>query len=288
MASKPDLQRHSQDLGNATLSWLEAGAPEQGTILFLHGIPASAELWRDIAERMAAAGYRVLVPDLAGYGETRLPPDGDYSLRGSASLIANWMDRVSEEPVHLVMHDLGGCVGQMLLVDVPGRWASASICNSPIGDSWPVRPIRMLRLMARLGLYVPLAALKLIVNPYTSWELRHAVAQQTHLTAAVRQRIFWDSKLHDAEGRRQFARHLRALDPRQTIEIEDRLPDYSGPVQLIWGMRDHFLGWEQVGERFVRSFPGARVTQLNQSGHFLQLDEPEEVIQALLGFAGSQ
>lgn len=278
------VQRKSHYLGNIKLSYLEAGTADKGTVLMLHGIPASAELWRETGQRLAENGYRVLMPDLPGYGGTHLPRDGDYSLAGAASLLADWLSEDIQVPVYLVAHDIGGGVAQRMITAHPGLFLSASFSNAIIGDSWPVRPIILMRLMAQLGLLIPMAALRLMPNPYATWELRHSVVQQTHLNPAVQQRIFWDSKFRSADGRRQFSRHLLALNPDQTIQVESQLAKFDKPVQLIWGMRDVFQTWSAVGERYRKIWPHARVAKLEDAGHFLQLDCPVEYSQSLLDF----
>ncbi len=278
------VQRKTHYLGDIKLSYLEAGTAEKGSVLLLHGIPASAELWRDIGQRLADNGYRVLMPDLPGYGGTHLPQDGDYSLAGSATILTDWLAEDIQQPVHLVAHDIGGGVAQRMLVSQPDLFLSATFSNAIIGDSWPVRPIILMRLMAKLGLLIPLAALRLMPNPYATWELRHSVVQQTHLNQDVQRRIFWDSKFRDADGRRQFCRHLLALNPDQTIEVESKLSRFDKPVQLVWGMRDVYQTWSAVGKRYNKIWPNARIAKLEDAGHFLQLDSPVEFSQSLLDF----
>ena len=278
------LERKTHYLGETKLSVLEGGVAEKGTVLFIHGIPASAELWRDIAERVIAQGYRVLAPDLPGYGLTRLPKDADYSLAGAAELLMEWLREDIAEKVYLVAHDIGGGVAQRMITAAPGLFVKATFSNAIIGDSWPVRPIILMRLMARLGLLVPMGKVGLMPNPYATWELRHSVVQQAHMKPEVRQRVFWDGKFRDEEGRKQFARHLLALNPDHTIEVEAAMMNFNHPVQLIWGMRDKHQTWMDVGKRYLKRWPDAQVVKLDGAGHFLQIDDPVEFSEALLGF----
>ncbi|MFX8457340.1 alpha/beta fold hydrolase, partial [Acinetobacter baumannii] len=80
-------ERRHTDIGRHRLSWLQAGATDAPVALMLHGIPASAELWREVMPAIADAGYCCLAPDLPGYGETVMGPDADYSLGASADLL---------------------------------------------------------------------------------------------------------------------------------------------------------------------------------------------------------
>lgn len=283
---KQQLERKTHYLGETKLSVLEGGSGEKGTVLFLHGIPASAELWRDIGERVAGEGYRVMIPDLPGYGQTRLPEGGDYSLVGAANLLREWLREDVGGTAHLVAHDIGGGVAQRMITASPDLFRRVTFSNAIIGDTWPVRPILLMRLMARLGLLVPMGAVGLMPNPYATWELRHSVVQQAHMKPDVRERIFWDGKFRDPEGRKQFARHLLALNPDQTIEVEAKLMNFNHPVQLIWGMRDQHQTWQTVGKRYLKRWPDADLTQLEGAGHFLQIDCPVEYTEALLKFWG--
>lgn len=278
------ITRETYRVGPASLSVLTGGPEDGDVMLFLHGIPASAELWRGVMIRAASSGYRVYAPDLPGYGYTSVPKQADFSLLGASGLLAAWLDDQGLQKIWLIGHDIGGGVAQLLALARPRRFTSLTFSNAIIGDSWPVRPILAFTLFARLRLYAPLAAIGLIPhNPYVAWEFSHAVSDKRALTPEIRKRVFWDSKANDVEGRNAFQRHLLALDNSDTLAVEVRLKTINIPVQLIWGMQDPHQSWERAGKRYLEAFPQAAVTRIEDAGHFLQLEKEAEYWDALMG-----
>lgn len=273
--------RRQHRLDGFELSVLEAGPEDGEPVVLLHGIPTGAELWRDVLARLGDAGYRAYAPDLPGYGLTRVPDDADHSLAGAAALVAAWLRDRGIGPVWLVGHDLGASA-QILAVRHPDLVARLSLTNTVVEDTWPVWPVKLLRLAARAGLYPALVRLRLFPNPYLHRELRRAFADPDRLTDDHLQRVFFDGKVHDAERRRAFQRHVAAITNDDTVAVADDLADLDVPCQLVWGMDDPFQPWELAGVRLAELLPDPAVTQLPDCGHFTPLECPDRLIEALL------
>lgn len=87
-------------------------AGEGDTVTLLHGFPDTARLWREIGPRLAAAGHRVLAPDLRGFGRSSRPDDvRAYRMSHAvADLVAVW-DALGVDATHVVGHDFGSVLG---------------------------------------------------------------------------------------------------------------------------------------------------------------------------------
>lgn len=288
------LVRRSWAIGGAALSALEAGAPARQDpdaptppdatppIVLLHGIPSSAELWRGVMPLLVAAGHHVVAFDLPGYGDTLLPARADHSLGGAAELVAAWIRIHGGGSAWVVGHDLGGAVAQVIASRQPTLLARLTLADTVFEDSWPVPPVRRLAAVARLGLYPWLGAAHLLPNAYMWRELRRGFADPSRLTTELADRVFWDGKVRDDAGRRAFARHLTALDPSQTVTAAGSLPRVPCPTQLVWGDRDLFQTWDDVGVRLQAVLPDPAVTPLPAAGHFAPVERPEAFARALL------
>lgn len=283
--ARRSVARRFVPVGDTLLSLLAAGDEGRPVVVLLHGIPTGAELWRGVLPELAAAGWRALAPNLPGYGLTRPPEGGDRSLAGAAETLAAWIDRARMAPVWLVGHDLGGGVAQILAVRHPRLVGRLTLGDTVVGDSWPVPPIRLLRALARLRLYRPLAALGAPRHdPYLRHQLRRAFATRRP-SDEERRRIFFDGKVGDPRGRREFEGHLRELDPRQTAAVEEELGGLEVPTQLVWGESDPFQPWETVGRRLAARLPAPAATVVPGAGHFPMLERPRGYVDALLGWA---
>ena len=278
------LVRRSWAIGGAALSALEGGTPDGDgqTIVLLHGIPASAELWRGVMPHLVAAGHHVVAFDLPGYGQTLLPSRADHSLAGAAELVATWIRVHVGRSVWVVGHDLGGAAAQILVSRHPTVFSRLTLADTVFEDSWPVPPIRMLRGLARTGLYPLFGTMRLLPNPIMWRELRRGFADPDRLTPELADRVFLDGKVRDDDGRRAFARHLVALDPLQTTMAAGSLPRLPAPAQLVWGEQDHFQSWEAVGTRVRAALDDPDVTLLPDTGHFSPAEAPEAFARAML------
>ena len=276
------IKRTKTSIGDSELSYLYIDQNYDIPIIFLHGIPSSAELWREIMVEISKKQFGVYAPDLAGYGYTRLPQNGDYSLSGSANLLAHWIKKKFNKPVWIVGHDIGGAVAQILSVNFPSVVSRLTLCNSPIGKSWPVLPVRIFKLFAHLGLFPFIAKHGLVPNPYTISKMRAAFFDSDLLSKEKIKRIFWTGKIYNEEGRKQFARHLKALDNKQTKSITTRFSHLTLPVQLVWAKNDYYQPWSTVGSKLEMAIPNTTTFLIAKAGHYLPIEKPSELTKALL------
>ena len=99
------------DVGGTTLMVTEAGPPDGPPVLLLHGFPDSRRLWDAQVEALAAAGHRVLAPDLRGYGDSDRPTaTADYALEHLIADVAGLLRAGGITRAALVGHDWGAVV----------------------------------------------------------------------------------------------------------------------------------------------------------------------------------
>ena len=91
-------------------------------VILLHGFPDSGRLWRNQVPVLAGAGFRVIVPDLRGYGRSDKPgAAGAYSLPALAGDVLAVLSDAGAERAHVVGHDWGAALGWVLASLVPDR-----------------------------------------------------------------------------------------------------------------------------------------------------------------------
>lgn len=97
--------------------------PEDGTpVLMLHGFPDSARLWRHQVKVLSDVGYRVIAPDLRGYGRSSKPEDvSAYAMSEMAGDVIGVMDHAGIAEAHVVGHDWGGAIAWYLAIRNPDR-----------------------------------------------------------------------------------------------------------------------------------------------------------------------
>ncbi len=118
----------SIQVNGATINYLESG-PESGKaplVVLLHSSVSSGKQWRALAELLESE-FRLLAPDLYGYGDTDdWPGGGALSLADEAAAVQP-LFADDPGPVHLVGHSYGGAVAVNLALAYPGRFSSLTL-----------------------------------------------------------------------------------------------------------------------------------------------------------------
>lgn len=106
-------------------------------VMLLHGFPETHAAWHDVAPRLAAH-YTVVVPDLPGYGRSRLKDDGNWDKREVAAELVHLMRHLGHGHFHVVGHDRGARVGYRLALDHPRQ--VRSFCSLAVVPILDIRP----------------------------------------------------------------------------------------------------------------------------------------------------
>lgn len=100
-------------------------------VLLLHGFPATRHLWSQVAPILAAAGFRVLVPDLAGYGASEAVATESVGMANQARWMFEFLDALGIGRAAVVAHDVGSAAAQLMVANTPNRLASDPRCARP-------------------------------------------------------------------------------------------------------------------------------------------------------------
>ena len=100
----------------------EAGPKSGKPVLLLHGFPDSSSLWRNQIPALAAAGYRVIAPDLRGFGESDKPANVDaYAIPTLLGDALGIYESLGLSRAHVVCHDWGAALGWGLAMFTPDK-----------------------------------------------------------------------------------------------------------------------------------------------------------------------
>lgn len=116
------VRYRTHQVGDVELFYREAGPPDAPVILLLHGFPSAGHMFRDLIPELADR-YRVIAPDLPGFGQTRAPPRGTfaYTFDALAAVIDGFVDALGLQRYALYIFDYGAPVGLRLALSHPER-----------------------------------------------------------------------------------------------------------------------------------------------------------------------
>jgi len=224
-------------------------------LLLLHGFPTTRGLWSGVRPLLVEAGFRVIAPDLLGYGES--PGAEDVGMRRQARDLLALLDELALERAFVVAHDVGTAAAQLLTVEAPQRVQGLVLMDGVFETEWAMGPIESIR----------------------GWDPAQAARLQPVLARRLKSIRHLLGAYAGEEGGRRLIHAARCLDPRETRGITEKLRATGVPVQLVWGASDDYLPVEAVGRPLAAAL-GAGLTVL-PGGHFLPAEDPAGVAAAV-------
>lgn len=245
----------------------ERGSGE--AVLCLHGVPASAFLYRKVLDELALHGLRGVAIDLPGLGLADRPERFDYSWSGLGRFCVAAVETLGLERFHLVVHDIGGPVGFELAAVIPERVASITVLNTIVEVDTFKRPWSM-EPFARRG--IGEVYLRTLSKPAFRTLMRlQGINDMSAVTPA--ELDAYVDLLKRVDGGRAFLRIMRGFErtAAKRALYEGVVSSDAYPVQVVWGANDPALNLAVHGE-IARCAAGVDRIEALPGKHFLQED----------------
>ncbi|MGI8716109.1 MAG: alpha/beta fold hydrolase [Solirubrobacteraceae bacterium] len=273
------------ELSEVRLHYVEAG--EGPLVVLLHGFPEFWYSWRRQIPALAAAGFRVVAPDMRGYNISSRPGGvAPYAMQRLTGDVRELIRERGAERAMLVGHDWGGAVAWATAFTHPEVVQRLAILNLP----HPRRLLRGLRTPRQLrkSWYMILFQLPWLAERLTArdrWEgLRHGFEHDARPGAFTAADIDRYVEAWSQPGAiTAMLNYYRAAFRRAPWRSEAEIRPVPAPTLVIWGDRDRHLGSELAEPDHADVPRLERVVHLPAS-HWVQHDEPEEVSRLLAEF----
>lgn len=276
-------QSAQMEVGGHSLSYVDEGSGPE-TLLCVHGNPTWSFYYRGVIEAFAPT-HRVVAVDHLGCGRSDKPTKRQFSYRFAdhRDNLVELIERLDLQRVTLIAHDWGGAIGVSSVLRVKERFERIALLNTGafVPSFIPLRiaacripflgtlAVRGLNLFALAALSMAMSRQNLtaavkreLISPYDSWANRVAI----------------DAFVKDIP--------MRASHPtyRELQELGDNLGTLSDlPSLLVWGMKDWCFRPECL-RRFQSEWPNAEVVEIQDAGHYVIEDAPEETLNAIRQF----
>lgn len=255
------LKRRVEQVGDHKICYWAGGNSAGPVLVLLHGFGSSKENWSFLAAKLRR-DYYLLIPDLAGFGDSDFNPDADYRMAAQADRIAQWLKQLGVEKAHVAGSSMGGAIAAQLasrhaeLVDtlclmnaagVPGRHLTQMESGIAAGVNY-LAPTR---------------------------------ARDTYLVFAIalhrRQRMFGMLLGFFMAG---VMSHRKVVNDFIFSQLIDSLKDtylnlggINAPTLVLWGDSDQVLD-VSCADQFCEQISGAKAMILPSVGHLPMLEAP--------------
>jgi len=263
------------DVDGAGIEYQVTG--EGRPVVLLHGFPDTGRLWRHQVPALAGAGFRVIVPDLRGYGRSGKPEAVEaYSLPLLAGDVLAILADLEIAKAHVVGHDWGAALGWVLASLAPGN--VDHLVALSVGN--PVTFRRTLEQREK-SWYMLLFQFPGIAERWLTednWANFRAWARHPDTDQVIAE-LEADGSL--TPGLNWYRANV---PPESWVGPPVQLPPVQAPAMGVWGTDDGALTEVQMTDSAENMAGPWRYERLDGAGHWMQLEAPDQVSALLLDF----
>ena len=255
------------EVDGVRVHYQEAGEENNPVMVLIHGFASSTLVWSDVLLRLARAGFRVIAPDMLGYGYSGKPRRGAYTIASQARMIIGLLDALGIEQTNLVGTSYGGAVAITCALDYPERIERLVLVGAVTNNE----PLKYL-------------LLRIFKSPVVGDIVAPLLIGSRSLLRRRMKRVY-DRHAWGLDEKRVEARHvpLRAAATQRAIIRTARHWDASRidrdahlikqPTLILWGEIDPDVPLRN-GQKLNRQIDGSRLIVFRNCGHLPQEEYP--------------
>jgi pimeloyl-ACP methyl ester carboxylesterase len=237
-------------VGGFTVHSVEYGSGDE-CIVLIHGLSGSSRWWARNAPELAD-GYRVVIPDLVGFGRSARPTLRLPGIPAAADLLVDWMGARRLRRAHVIGHSMGGQVAIHLAAEHPER-----VKRLVLADAAGIPRAITARALARLAAEA---------SPLWRW------GDPRFLPVIARDALI--------AGPLTLVRSLTQI---MRDDVRPLLPRIEAPTLIVWGEYDSLVPLSHAGE-MREAIPDARMAVLRAASHNPMVDRPADFNRLVLRF----
>jgi pimeloyl-ACP methyl ester carboxylesterase len=280
----PSTSIHKIEADGVRVFYRAAGDPSAPVVLLLHGFPTSSFMFRELIPRLAT-DYRVIAPDLPGFGFTEVPSERKYtySFEALAKTIGAFTEAIKVSRYAIYVFDYGAPTGFRLAMAHPERITAIISQNGNayeegLSSGW--NPIQ--RYWKEPTSQNRAALLEFLTPKTTKWQYTHGVSDPESVAP---ESYTLDAALLQRPGNTDIQLDL-FLDYASNVKLYPKFQEYfrksKPPLLAIWGKNDPFF-LPPGAEAYRRDLPKANI-QFLETGHFALETHVAEIAAAIRDF----
>jgi pimeloyl-ACP methyl ester carboxylesterase len=273
--SAAGLKQHGIDVKGLHLEYLEGGKGD--VLVLLHGFGANKDNWTRMA-RYLTPRFRVIAPDLTGFGKSSPDPEGDYTISVQARRVNDFVRALGIKSFHLGGHSMGGNIAGIYVSMYPKDLKSLLLISP--GGVAACEPSEMYRRL-KGGKQNPL-----IIGSVEDYErlLDFVFVKRPFIPFPIKKVLVQEAMVHQVLNRRIFRQLRSSLDLQALETLMKGLPIKT---LIIWGDQDRVL--HISGAKILESvMPNAMIAVIDNTGHAPMIEKPQQTGMLYLNFLESK
>lgn len=259
--------------GPIRMHYLEFGQVDDPVVVFLHGSGPGNSAWANFhlnATECANAGYRVIMPDMIGFGYSDKPLDqGDYTLDLFCNTLMAGLTGLGVNKCSFVGNSLGGGVAIQIALKTPEFVEKLVLmgpgCLNPQNDYWPMPGIKRMMEINAGGVTKETQAEVLRLFTHSP---KHITDELINMRWVVAQ-----------------TQPMEVLTTMKTPALGERMKELTCPILTFWGHQDTFM--PESGKTYcIEANDTSRFIEVNACGHWVMIEHSRMFNAAVIDFLG--
>ncbi|MDT0596484.1 haloalkane dehalogenase [Glaciecola petra] len=295
--------------GLLRLHYLDKGPRDGKIILLMHGQPMWSYLYRDMIPLLVDSGYRVIAPDLIGFGRSDKPTQqSDHTYARHVTWIGQWFEKMNVSDVTVFLQDWGANIGLRIVANNKSKFSSVVLSNGGL-VAGPI-PSEMVGFLREAYKTLPVVKASELDGKFRDrtgfpgflyWRKFAAESSEFLDISCMLDQIGSARKLTDSEKLafnapfpdESFMAAVRVFPSLVPLfpddaEVEENkqalssLTDFDKPFLLAFSDDDPVS--KGLGKAFLQNVPGCKDMphrRISPAGHFVQQDQPEQCVEAI-------
>ena len=261
------------------IHYQEAGDEQAPPMILIHGFISSNLIWSHVLQPLAKRGFRVIAPDLPGYGYSDKPSDADYTIAEQAHAVIGLMDRLQIKRAIVVGASYGGAIAATMALDYPERVAKLVLVGAVTNDE------AKKKLLLRI-LQIPIVGD--IGTPLflgSRWVLRKRMANMYHRMGKPINERMVAARHHLLAAANTHRAMIRTARRWSANRIQREASLIRPSTMLMWGDQDDHIPLHEAFH-LRDTIPNAKLIVFRNCGHLPPAEYPEKFVEALADFGG--
>ncbi len=272
MRRKGGLALKSIRVDGTDWPYLEGGPADGDVIVFVHGFGADKDNWAFSASHFTGK-YRVIAPDLPGFGESDLSADRDYSIAAQTDRLMRFLDALGIKKCHIAGNSMGGFIALQTALDHGHRLTTLTLLNNAGVNGANESELQQL---------VAEGQNPLVVRELS--DIDQLLSFVTHKPRPIPGQ-FKKVMFNEAKRREELLDTIFTAIAQDSLEnpVNDRLHEVKCPTLIIWGRHDRLIDVSAVDVLKAR-INGSEAVVFDHLAHVPMIEDPQAFATAHLSF----